>query len=121
MDEFAWSHRPLLVFATSVEEPALLEQRELLAAHREGLNERDMVVIELVGDDLTVDGQPRTADTHALRKRYGVPTSRAFAVLLVGKDTGVKLRSDRPVTAEGVFGLIDSMPMRRQEMREASE
>jgi hypothetical protein len=36
--------------------------------------------------------------------------------LLIGKDGGVKLRSSEPVSVKDIFGLIDSMPMRRQEM-----
>jgi len=39
-----------------------------------------------------------------------------FQVLLIGKDGGVKLRSSGPVSMKDLFGLIDSMPMRQQEM-----
>ena len=39
-------------------------------------------------------------------------------ILLVGKDGGVKLRSEEPVSIQRIFDLIDSMPMRRREMRE---
>jgi hypothetical protein len=35
---------------------------------------------------------------------------------LIGKDGTVKLRSAEPVPVKDIFGLIDSMPMRRQEM-----
>jgi hypothetical protein len=40
-----------------------------------------------------------------------------FAVLLVGKDGGVKLSSERPVLTENLSALIDTMPMRRREMK----
>jgi hypothetical protein len=36
----------------------------------------------------------------------------------IGKDGGVKLRSAEPVAAGDFFALIDTMPMRRREMRE---
>lgn len=41
----------------------------------------------------------------------------AFRVLLVGKDGGVKLDSDAPVTPAELFTLIDAMPMRKAELR----
>jgi len=43
-------------------------------------------------------------------------TGMGFQVLLIGKDGGVKLRSSEPVSMKDLFGLIDSMPMRQQEM-----
>jgi hypothetical protein len=38
-------------------------------------------------------------------------------VLLVGKDGGVKLSSSSPLSASTLFGTIDAMPMRIDEMR----
>jgi hypothetical protein len=45
----------------------------------------------------------------------------AFAVLLIGKDGGLKNRFDAPVTVDEIFGLIDVMPMRMREMQENGE
>jgi hypothetical protein len=49
------------------------------------------------------------------RLRFGVRSGH-FQALLIGKDGTVKLRSAEPLPAKDIFGLIDSMPMRRQEM-----
>lgn len=117
---WAWTSRPLLMFADSPQRSALNEQRHAIKQQSEGLTDRDMVVVEIVGDQITIDGEPREADAASLRSRYDIDPGDAFTVLLVGKDTGVKLRRDVPVTMDEVFGLIDSMPMRRQEMRNAS-
>ncbi|MEM9882533.1 MAG: DUF4174 domain-containing protein [Planctomycetota bacterium] len=118
LGRFAWSHRPLLVFADTPDRPALRRQQVLLADHRPGLDDRDMVVIEIVGVDITLDGRPVAANPRKLRQDHGVPADAPFAVRLLGKDSGVKLRSDGPVTAERLFALIDAMPMRRREMAE---
>ena len=40
-----------------------------------------------------------------------------FWIVLIGKDGGVKLRSD-DAGLDQIFDLIDSMPMRQAEMRE---
>jgi len=38
-------------------------------------------------------------------------------VILLGKDGGVKFKEPYPVKAETIFNLVDSMPMRRAEMK----
>ncbi|MEM1108127.1 MAG: DUF4174 domain-containing protein [Planctomycetota bacterium] len=120
MYDFAWSNRPLLVFADGPDRQALVEQRDELAGYRDALAKRDMVVVEILGESITVDGKPYLADVEDLKKRYGVAADAGFAVRLVGKDTGVKLRRDRPVAVEELLALIDAMPMRRQEIRDRS-
>ncbi|MCB1510262.1 MAG: DUF4174 domain-containing protein [Hyphomicrobiaceae bacterium] len=52
----------------------------------------------------------------ALRQPYGVNAGQ-FQAVLVGKDGGSKLRSAQPISARRLFGLIDAMRMRQQDMR----
>ena len=40
-------------------------------------------------------------------------------MILVGKDGTEKLRAHHVVSAQALFALIDAMPMRQREMREA--
>jgi hypothetical protein len=55
-----------------------------------------------------------------LRGEFKVPVGD-FAFILIGKDGTVKLRSNQTVLSGDLFALIDSMPMRREEMgRKAS-
>jgi len=117
MRRYRWKNRPLLVFAPHGQHASLRRQQELLSGRSAQLRDRDMVVILVVGDRVSTRYGPGPGSTAAaLRKRYGVGANQ-FATLLVGKDTGVKRRSGRPLTASSLFALIDSMPMRRQEMR----
>lgn len=121
MDDYAWSHRPLVVFAPADDAPELVEQRTRLRDEQAGLKDRDMVVIEVIGRETgSVDDKPLSdAAVARLVERYD-PAADAFEVLLIGKDTGVKLRRAEPVATETLFELIDSMPMRQREMREGS-
>ena len=96
--------RVVLVLAAP-DDARMAEQARILAAERAGTAERDLVLVE-----------PAGADQGRLRRRYGVAPD-AFAVLLIGKDGGVKLRSARPLDAETLFETIDAMPMRQAEMR----
>jgi hypothetical protein len=50
------------------------------------------------------------ARTRTLRRQLGVPDT-GFAVVLVGKDGGVKLRRRTLLSADVVLGTIDAMPM----------
>jgi hypothetical protein len=40
-----------------------------------------------------------------------------FYAILIGKDGSEKLRSASAIDTEKLFGTIDAMPMRRQEMK----
>lgn len=123
---FTGSTRLVLVFATSEAMAEFLDIREQIDARSVELSDRDMIVIAALADDDRVQllhsaGRevanrtvPRAPD---LRSRYGVSRD-SFALLLVGKDGGVKLTRNEPIALDEIFALVDSMPTRRREMRE---
>jgi hypothetical protein len=95
-------HRLVVVVATPGD-PRAVEQHAALVHDAAALRERDVVV-----QDMT----PEVG-----RRALGVGRRATFEVLLVGKDGGVKLRRDRVVAPSEIAALIDTMPMRRDEMR----
>lgn len=107
LDALRWTSRILVVVAPDAGDPRLARQRRIFEAARGGARARDLVWIE---------GAGRTAEADELRRRFGVAPD-AFRALLVGKDGGAKLSSAEPIAAERLFGEIDAMPMRRDEMR----
>lgn len=102
------SKREIILLAEHPMHPDLLQQQEILQADTSGLAERDMVitVITLLSD----------------KNRYNqlMKDGKGFRFILIGKDGGEKLTSDKPVTLEQIFALVDSMPMRRYEMENRS-
>jgi hypothetical protein len=100
-----WQNRVVLLFAESAEAPELAQQRKLLA-DKAGLQDRDLIVKEIIGPS-------------PLRAKFGVKSG--FAFVLIGKDGGAKLRSAKPVERERLYGTIDAMPMRRQEQRDRKQ
>ncbi|NNC63365.1 MAG: DUF4174 domain-containing protein, partial [Gammaproteobacteria bacterium] len=56
------------------------------------------------------------ADADLLRSGLGIQPGE-FAVLLIGKDGGVKARHESVPALSELFTLVDGMPMRRSEMR----
>ena len=123
MARFRWLNRPLLLFAPAHDDRRLLRQRQLLDAQRDGLVDRDIIVIELAGPDVghardPADGSDERLsedDVKRLRLDYGVPLD-AFAVVLVGKDGTEKRREDDVVEPATLFEQIDQMPMRKREV-----
>lgn len=107
-----WHRRVLVVAAPTPTDPSLAEQRRLLAPWRAGAADRDLTVVEVVGDHVT--GTTDTAP--ALRRRLNLVPGR-FAAVLVGKDGHVADRHDRPVAADALEATIDAMPMRRAGQR----
>jgi len=120
-DAHRWEHRLLLAFAPSQVHPSLREQRGALDEHLPALRDRDLLWVEVWEGGGTAAGQPLdAASADALRVRYAVEPD-AFAVLLVGKDGGVKRRGASVVPPRAVFDQIDQMPMRRREVRQRSD
>ena len=103
-----WEKRVLLVSAPDANDPSLNDQRRIIARWRAGAEERDITIVEVVGNK--VAGASDSAAT--LRQRYRLPTA-SFAVVLIGKDGGGKLRGTRPISAAMLEETIDAMPMRR--------
>jgi hypothetical protein len=116
MTGYQWKKRPFLVFAPSADS-ALTAQRAIVGANRSGFAERDMVIIYVAGTNVETELGPAPGmDADALRRRYNVLPS-AFKAVLVGKDGGVKMTSGSPIAARILFGAIDAMPMRADEIR----
>ena len=105
LDQYRWSHRPVLLFAPSEHDKAYRLQMKILDAAESGLAERDVLVLS----DILDVGRGK------LRKTFQID---GFEIILIGKDGGVKLRSKTPISVEDLFSVIDAMPMRRQEMRD---
>lgn len=115
--QFMWKYRPLVVFAPTSSNQELIRQRTIVSGNVTGLRERNIVVVEVIGSSVRSRlGPLSSATANALRKHYGV-AGRQFRAVLVGKDGGSKLQSGRAMSTNRLFGTIDSMPMRRNEMR----
>jgi hypothetical protein len=108
LNEFKWKNRLVIVFADSEDDPAFIEQMELLNLRPEELSERDVVVI--------VDTDPAARSDIRLKMR-----PRGFMLTLVGKDGNVAIRKPFPWSVREITRSIDKMPMRQREIREAKE
>jgi len=117
LDALRWKHRILLLFSPSESDSSFRLQKQDLASRTEEVIERDLVILEILehGESRTSQEILSKETAESIRNRFKARSGR-FQVLLIGKDGGVKLRSEQPVPVQDILGLIDSMPMRRQEM-----
>ena len=115
LDSLRWKNRVILVFAR---EPLASRAVSNLGDFAAGIEERDIAWFVLDEGTLRSNYEGTLSETlhEQLLNSYFTPAPSDTAVLLIGKDGGVKSRSS-DLDLEATFGLIDQMPMRRQEMR----
>ena len=105
-----WQKRFVLLYAPTADNAEFKQQKSMLAQDAKAVQERDIQVLELIANQLS------TADKQYLQQQLKVAPNQ-FAVLLIGKDGGVKLRQKEALATQRLFGTIDTMPMRQQEMQ----
>lgn len=117
-------YRALLVFAPALNNPQLSDEFNQLKVHATELKSRSLLYVPIVpeGHNQPIPGSrvptARLSEDElaAMRHRFKVEPSD-FLVILIGKDGEEKLHSPTPVAVEQIERLIDSMPMRKSEMR----
>ena len=115
---FEWKNRLLLIFAPDAMHPQFQQMDAEINAQGAEVRDRDLVVFEIFDKDPSqMNASPLSpADADALRMHFGI-SRQMYALILVGKDGGIKLMREDRVPLSEVFELIDSMPMRKNEMR----
>lgn len=116
---YRWNNRLILLFFPSSEDEGLQAIREEINSDRAEIEDRELVVFQLVekGESRIEDRVVPATSAQALRERYRVRENEATLVL-IGKDGGEKRRQvGSKINLKSLYPLIDGMPMRRQEMR----
>ena len=123
--DFRWKYRLFVVFSPSMVNPDFTKQLTGINKNLAGFKERDLLRVYVSGKDdfMSVEYHPvleerreQIPTNSEIYKSYGTGKDK-FEVILIGKDGGVKARWDGPADIDGVFALIDSMPMRQKEMK----
>ena len=96
--------RQLLLFVDNENNYQLQQQLKYLRRDADGLKDRDIEV-----NVYYKDKNPQPFIKWKLKA--------AFTAVLVGKDSGDKLISTKPIMLQKLYDTIDAMPMRRSEMK----
>ena len=105
LSEFVWKKRPIIVFADSENDPAFIDQMELIRRRPDELRERDVVVL--------TDTDPSRLSPVRERLR-----PRGFMLAIISKEGDVQMRKPLPWDVREITRTIDKMPMRKREIRE---
>lgn len=118
IEEHRWKQRVLIFSASAPTNVGYKRQEQLMEKGKRGMKERDLVIYKLYDDHWLGPGEKMLSEEQAaaIREAYDIPESQ-FMVVLIGKDGGIKMRKDDIVSSREIFELIDSMPMRKTEMR----
>lgn len=112
---FRWERRILLIFGKESSQ-AVLDQGDRIHARQADADARDLTVLTVVGGIVSNSGSGESLPpAGALRQQFRIDEQVPFTVILIGKDGEEKLRDNRPIAADDLFALIDSMPMRLRE------
>ena len=119
LEDLRWKHRVILIFAR---EPYLSNALSNLDDLKAEIEERDIAWFVLGDNTLhtNYDGKLEDQLREELMASYFTPVPTETAVRLIGKDGTLK-SSSSDLNLEATFGLIDQMPMRREEMRRKSD
>ncbi|MGY5453331.1 DUF4174 domain-containing protein [Agarivorans sp. MS3-6] len=113
------SHRSILFFAPQVDQHVEQFMADELR-HRCQIDEREVVILVVAGEQSINPSRALSRQgIRYLREKYQIEDRRHVAVL-VGKDGYEKHRWGAFTNWQEVFTIIDNMPMRQQEIAQAS-
>ncbi len=122
MQKHEWKNRVLIIKSPDKLNMEFEKQiNEFLNADID-LAERKMAVYQISGSQYSLNNylNPEMSfDWKEIPDDADLPLNEKdeFEVILIGLDGGVKLRQNVLLTLEKLYGIIDSMPMRRWEMK----
>lgn len=116
-----WEHRIVIIKTTDVDSKIYQEQQKEFNNTSQELAERRLVVYTIEGDTFSFIN-PKNTTQNTSGKLTGklkriLNADATFEIILIGLDGGIKLQQINVLTKKELFRIIDSMPMRRNEMR----
>ncbi|MFK7738918.1 MAG: CIA30 family protein [Planctomycetota bacterium] len=123
-DSFASDKRVVVVVATDERDAKLRETLADIDTNKAGFGERDIALCVLLSQGTSRAGNRELTVAEVATVRSRLETDKnidpsPFEILLVGKDGGTKFRGQQAVAAQRFFDMVDEMPMRKRELREA--
>ena len=103
LNQYLWKNRIILTFADDEDHPDLIKLKVEMNENNCEILNRDLLHFHFSNDHYF--GKLTTTNDQSLR------------ILLIGKDGGIKYESNRSDSLIQLFELIDSMPMRQDEMQ----
>ena len=103
ISRYLWKNRIILTYAEDEHHPHLIKLKAEMKKNDCEILNRDLLHFHFSNDG-KIGNHTTTND-------------QSFRIMLIGKDGGIKYESKRSVSLIQLFELIDSMPMRQDEMQ----
>lgn len=120
IDSFKWKNRIVLLKDSNFNSVKLQEQLKALQSNLEKLHDRDILIFVLT-DEAVFDTLKSKTKLQPLLiiEEFGLKDFQGL--ILIGKDGGLKLKDSFVVSPSTICNLIDSMPMRRAELKSSEK
>ena len=116
--ELKWKNRILVAKLNTVESAESATLRATLSQRQTEVDNRHLVLIQLCEESESLIDQQRltVAEAQAINTHFGLKDTKK-GIWLVGKDGTIKASYELPLDIDAVFALIDTMSMRKDEMK----
>lgn len=112
ISDYKWKNRIVILYENDTNTTDVKSALEIIDNNASKFTERDILVF-VYKDNLlySVDRKPTEI------KKSEILPEIYDGYILIGKDGGIKSKAQYPFNLQKLFNLIDSMPMRKSEMR----
>ena len=120
LDAYRWENRLILIVSENPEGDEILEQLKLFQNQRDALLDRKLLILKIDPKGSMLYNPSlhpvQYTNNKNLYEEFGLD-SKPFQILLIGLDGGIKMKRTRITDPSVFFAEIDTMPMRRNELR----
>lgn len=121
MAKHRWQKRIICIISVDSDSTQHKDQIDELTESVKGLEARKLMIYDIQKDRYQIlfpkEMKSQWIYSNNLYQKYS-ETDVSFKILLIGLDGNIKLRRAEIVSKKDLFRIIDSMPMRRAEMRD---
>ncbi len=112
LEQHQWKNRIIVISGSKVDSSRVETQFNQFKNKKNELRERKLVVYKCIGNTCKYYNWVNKPETFMVKN-----LSKRFSVELIGLDGTKKYESSCIVEAKNIFDLIDTMPMRRRELK----
>ena len=112
LSNYTWKNRIVILYENDTNTADVESALEIIDNYTSKFTERDILVF-VYKDNIFYSTNRKATDI----KKSDILPKTYDGYVLIGKDGGIKSKALYPFNLEQLFNLIDSMPMRKSEMR----
>ncbi len=118
LKEHQWKNRLVLIITSDSESETYTSQIEAFNINGQEFDERKLIIYKVLPNKYKVENSEDNSwvSDSRLYTLYN-SNDKDFKIILIGLDGHIKIEQSELLTTKDLFATIDSMPMRRSELR----